>query len=289
VNPPMDLGPGRVSAQYPDLELAVGRIDGYNSADCSALLSRTFFYREIIDNFEGYTQGNIHSTWKDNGYVFLGSELPVETMYPSLITQVSSEFDDGGFNPKSTSEVLSHRINSEKFQEGSNYIVGGVHGFYYWYVPAARTKYAGGSAYDVAHVRDMDFGPSTMFLISCVVGRIDGLDPENALSQAYIHGGINAFVGATRSTYGTIDAGSDSDLRLDPEGAVLLGEYFTQFTLGEDMSVGLALREAKNYYLVEDAEGGISNGVDASIAYMIYGHYILHGDPAFNPYEPGNG
>ena len=289
MNAPMDLGEGKVSPSYPDIELPVGRIDGYDARDCSALLARTFFYREIIDNFQGYTQGNVHSDWKSNGYVFLGSELPVETMYPSLITQVSKEYDEGGFNPKQTSEILSHRINSQKFQEGSNYIIGGVHGFYYWYVPSARTKYAGGSAYDVAHVRDMDFGPSTMYLISCVVGRIDGLDPENALSQAYIHGGINAFIGATRSTYGTIDAGSDEDLRLDPEGAVLMGEYFTEYVLGDDKTVGMALRDAKNDYLPEDAEGGIANGIGPEIAYIIYGHYILHGDPMFNPYEPNHG
>jgi hypothetical protein len=290
MNPPMDLGDGRVDVRYPDLELPVGRIGGYDAQDASALLSRTFFYRDIIDNYQGYMQGNVHSEWKNNGYVFLGSEMPVETMYPSLKTQMVADYQEGGFNPKSTSELASHRENSQKFQEGSNFIVGGVHGFYYWYVPSARTKYAGGSAYDVAHVRDMDFGPSTFYITSCVVGRIDGLNPENALAMAYIHGGMNAFVGATRSTYGWIDAGSgDPDVRLDPEGAVLLGEYFSQYVISEDETVGIALRNAKNEYLVEDAEGGIINNIGPGIAYMIYDHYIIHGDPAFNPYEPNHG
>ena len=287
--PPNDVGDGRVNAAFPDLELPVGRIDGFNVQDVSALLSRTFFYQDIIDSYNGYSQGDVHTEWKNNGYVFLGSEIPVETMYPSLVTQVSSEYSDGGFNPKTTTEILSHRINSQKFQEGSNYIIGGVHGFYYWYVPAARTKYAGGSAYDVAHVRDMDFGPSTMYMISCVVGRIDGLDPENSLAMAYMHGGVNAYIGATRSTYGWIDAGSDGDVRLDSEGAVLMGEYFSEYVLTEDQTVGLALRNAKNDYIVEDGIGGYINDLDEHYAYMIYGHYILHGDPAFNPYEPNHG
>ena len=42
---------------------------------------------------------------------------------------------EGWFSIKETSETLSHRENSDKFQMGSNYVVGGVHGFYYWYVP----------------------------------------------------------------------------------------------------------------------------------------------------------
>ena len=289
MNPPKDLGEGKVNPEYPDLELPVGRIDGYNSQECSALLSRTFFYREIIDNFEGYTQGNIHSVWKDNGYVFLGSKLPVETMYPSLITQMNTEFSGGGYSAKATSEIQSHRINSQKFQEGSNFIIGGVHGFYYWYVPAARMAKSGGSAYDVAHVRDMNFGPSTMYLISCVVGRIDGLNPENALSQAYIHGGMNAFIGATRSTYGSITAGEDTDIRLDPQGAVLLGEFFSEYSIVDDQTCGMALRNAKNDYLPMDEPGGYTGGLGAAIVYAIYGHYILHGDPMFNPYEPNHG
>ena len=288
LDPPNDVGEGRVHSDYPDLELPVGRIDGYGVGDVSALLSRTFFYHEIIDAFNGYQQGDVHTEWKNNGYVFLGSEIPVESMYPSLITQINSEFSDGGLNPKSTTELLSHRENSQKFQEGSNYIIGGVHGFYYWYVPAARTKYSGGSAYDVAHVRDMDFGPSTMYMISCVVGRMDGLHPENSLALTYMHGGMNAYIGATRSTYGWLDAGSDGDVRLDSEGAVLMGEYFSEYVLAEDQSVGLALRNAKNDYIVEDGLGGYINDLDDHYAYMIYGHYILHGDPAFNPYEPNN-
>jgi len=287
VAPPHDVGDGRINSEYPDLELPVGRIDGFDVQDTSALLSRTFFYYDIIDSFTGYSQGNRHTDWKNNGYVFLGSEMPVETMYPSLATQMTAEFQDGGFNPKKTTEIMSHRTNSQRFQEGSNYIIGGVHGFYYWYVPAARSKYAGGSAYDVAHVRDMDFGPSTIYMISCVVGRIDGLDPENSLAMAYMHGGVNAYIGATRSTYGWVDV-DNVDVRLDSEGAVLMGEFFSQYVLAEDMTVGMALRDAKNDYIVEDGEGGLINDLGKEYSYMIYGHYILHGDPAFNPYEPNN-
>ncbi|WP_455391456.1 C25 family cysteine peptidase [[Eubacterium] cellulosolvens] len=281
-NPLMDLGPGRVDPNMPDVELPVGRLTGFNVQDVSALLCRTFFYYEIIDSFSGFDQGEAHTTWKNNAYAFLGSAIPVEMMYGTLFDHMKESLTEGGFTVKETSEALSHRENSDKFQTGSNYVVGGVHGFYYWYVPAVRTKYAGGSAYDVAHVREMNFGPSTMFLVSCVTGRIDALNPENCLAMAYLHAGVTAYVGATRSTYGGIKLETDLDMRLEPTGAVLLSKYFTEEIMSNN-DVGIALRNAKNQYFPDD-----TNSPDSGTTGIIYGHYIIHGDPAFNPYEPAN-
>ncbi|MCK5560178.1 MAG: hypothetical protein KAJ51_06275, partial [Thermoplasmata archaeon] len=282
-DPLYDLGPGRVHADMPDLELAVGRLTGFNVQDVSALLCRTFFYYETLDKYSGFDQGDMHTTWKNNAYAFLGSAIPVEMMYGTLFDNIKESLTEGGFSVKETSEAVSHRENSEKFQEGSNFVVGGVHGFYYWYVPAVRTKYAGGSAFDVAHVRDMNLGPSTMFLVSCVTGRIDALNPENCLALAYLHGGVTAYVGATRSTYGGLKLETDLDMRLEPTGAVLLSKYFTEEIMG-DSDVGIALRNAKNQYLPEDS----SSGTEAGLAGIMFAHYIILGDPAFNPYEPAN-
>ncbi|MDH7517067.1 MAG: hypothetical protein QHH19_01800 [Candidatus Thermoplasmatota archaeon] len=69
-------------------------------------------------------------------------------------------------------------------------------------------------------------------------------------------------------------------------------------------SVGMALRNAKNKYLPEDANwtmywnpplgpfgllGGKSVKTPAIDAkYTCYQEYCLYGDPAFNPYEPCN-
>jgi hypothetical protein len=282
-DPLYDLGPGRVNPDMPDLELAVGRLSGYDTQDVSVLLSRTFFYYEIIDKFSGFDQGEVHTTWKENAYAFLGSAIPVELMYGTLFDNIKESLTVGGFSVKETSETLSHRENSQKFQIGSNYVVGGVHGFYYWYVPAVRTKYSGGSAFDVAHVREMNFGPSTMFLVSCVTGRIDGLNPENTLALAYMHAGVCAYVGATRSTYGGVTSDFDLDMRLEPTGAVLLSKYFTEAIMS-NKDVGISLRDAKNLYLPDDSD----SGSEAGLAGIMFGHYIIHGDPAFNPYEPAN-
>ncbi|MEA3558798.1 MAG: C25 family cysteine peptidase [Candidatus Thermoplasmatota archaeon] len=281
-DPRKDLGDGIVSSDVQDLELPVGRLAGYDVMDVSALIARNLFYDDIIDDYVGHGQ-DPDGSWKNNGYVFLGSKMPVETMYGTYVRTISDYMTEAGMDTIGTTEERSDYKFAHQFQEGSNYILGGVHGNFYWYVPQCHINtIAGGSAYDVTNVLDMSMGPSTMFLVSCITGRIDGLAPENCLSMAYIHIGVASYVGATRSTLGWIDMGLEFDMRpVEPEGAVLLSEYYTKNLL-DDMDAGMALRDAKNLYLPTDlASGGIRDE-----SFIMVQHYVLYGDPAFNPYEP---
>jgi len=281
-NPTRDLGPGVVSQDVQDYELPIGRFAGYDAMDVSVLVARNLFYGEIIDNFVGHGM-DPDTSWKDNGYVFLGSKMPVETMYGTYVRILSDYMTEAGFDVIGTTEERSDFKFAHQFQEGSNYIMGGVHGNFYWYVPQCHINtISGGSAYDVTNVLDMSMGPSTMFLVSCITGRIDGLAPENCLSMAYVHVGVASYVGATRSTLGWLDPGLEFDMRpFEPEGAVLMSEMYTENLL-DDMDAGLALRDAKNSYLPTDLEGGSIKDE----AFIMVQHYVLYGDPAFNPYEP---
>ncbi len=280
-----DYGTGVESADIQDYELPEGRIVGYDAMDASALMCRCIYYRDIIDNYQGHDQDS-NQEWKDNCYVFLGSKLPVETMYGTYIQHVTDFMQKADFDVIGTTEERSDYKFAHQYQEGSNYVLGGVHGNFYWYVPQCHSyTLSGGSAYDVTNTLEMSMGPSTMFLVSCITGRIDGLAPENALSMAYIHVGAAAYVGATRSTLGWITPDNEFDWRMfEPEGAVLMSEYFAQFLL-EDQDVGMALRNCKNKYLPHDLGSG---GIRAD-SYIMVQHYMLYGDPALNPYEPANG
>lgn len=282
-----DLGPGRIDPGLMDGDLPVGRIVGWDKEDVSSLVARTFFYYDILDNYVGHSKDD-DKLWKNNAYAFLGSKVPVESMYGTLVDTIVEYSQNGGFTSvMHTSEVLSDIKLSGEYQEGSNYILGGVHGNYYWYVPACRVQStAGGSAYDVSNVNEMSFGPSTMFLVSCITGRIDGMSPQSCLAMTYMHNGVNCYVGASRTTFGWIDPDLDFDMRFfEPEGAVLLGEMFTEELLIEDKDIGTALRDAKNKYLAEDVQSG---SIQETQGHIIYWHYICYGDPAFNPYEPAN-
>jgi len=280
-----DLAPGKIEANSVDAELPSGRIVGWDVMDTSALMARTIFYYDILDKFMVH-QRDGDTAWKNNAYAFLGSKLPVETMYGTLVENMVGYYQQGGFQDiEHSSEELSDFKISNQYQWGSNYIMGGVHGNYYWYVPGARwNNIAGGTAYDITNTLTMNMGPSVMFLVSCITGRIDGLNATNAICMAYIHVGINAYIGATRTTYGTVDTTVDFDMHLEAEGAVLLSEYFTDYMM-QNATTGMGLRDAKNAYLPADSPTG---GIQADMAHTIWAHYILYGDPDFNPYEPAN-
>ena len=119
----------------------------------------------------------------------------------------------------------------------------------------------------------MDFGPGIIFVESCITGRIDGLAPENCLSQAYLHAGMNGYIGATRVTadpgylepglifdgfglWGFINATLNLKLHgkyPEPHFGAVVAEDFILDLIQNDSTTGMALRNAKNKYLPKDA------------------------------------
>jgi len=302
-----------------NLQLAIGRVDGWNSQEVSALLARTFFYNDIIDNIVGPMNGvtepnGVATTWKDSAMTALGTEPPVGAAITAE-DKIGAMFEQAGFtasiatfgNPISGHTMdHSRRQRDGQYYESSNFIHFCAHGFYYWYVPPAWEGSAliprptpgppisGGGAFDVAHVKYMTFGPSVLWADSCVTGRIDGLQPENALSLAFLHAGLNVYIGATRESWGSImpipDATSGESmgswLSMNFYGH-LVGYFYDksgsmQGFEPSDTTVGAAMVLSKNAYVQKF-------GVDAGgIESDTLEEFIIHGDPAFNPYEPNH-
>ena len=141
--------------------------------------------------------------------------------------------------------------------------------------PKLRSSLSDKGAYDLREVENMPYGPSVIFVESCITARTDGLLAENALSQVYIHSGVNAYIGSTRVT---ADPGY-LDPRPLPNGlgigilgllkATILYKFKHQFPdlhfgaviaentilglIKNNSDVGTALRDAKNAYLPLDA------------------------------------
>ena len=141
--------------------------------------------------------------------------------------------------------------------------------------PRVRSSLSNKGSYDLRAVDNMEYGPSVIFVVSCITGRTDGMRGENVLSQAYIHAGVNAFIGATRVTadpgyleprplpggwglglLGYIKAWLDLQIKgeyPDSHFGALLGEDFILGLIENDADTGTALRDAKNQYLEKDA------------------------------------
>jgi hypothetical protein len=195
--------------------------------------------------------------------------------------------------PRFYEAMSGDNVKGGMYQEQSSIIFAFNHGFYYLYesgdilldargFPPFTTIsrfYPVGSGlsrkgtFDVRSVSHMELGPSVVYIESCICGRTDGLQPENCLSQAYIHAGVNAFIAASRVTadpgylepgkivegfgiWGFINATLNLKLRgLYPQphfGAVIAEDFILDMVMA-DNTTGLALRNAKNLYLDKDA------------------------------------
>ena len=320
---------------YPFQENAVGRVTGYDSEDCSALIARTIYYDKIIQML---------GEWKNNATVQTGcglefQKVPVLTTLANMISggdeptkwptgeslftnlHITHDLQESGFNVKNTFLLESQRegfsdlkdvgrkyilfprileamsgenvVHGGENQRNSNIIFTFAHGFYYLYeagdilmdargfppfTTMSRFYYMGSGlsskgTYDVRSIVNSEYNPSVLFVESCIVGRTDGLMPQNTLSQAYIHAGINGMVAATRVTAdpGYLEPGlifkgfgakgfvnATLNLKLNGEypdmhfGAVIAQDFILDMAYG-DNTTGMALRNAKNLYLPKDA------------------------------------
>ena len=141
--------------------------------------------------------------------------------------------------------------------------------------PPIRSGLNAKGAFDVRGVENMELGPSVMYVVSCITGRTDGLEPENTISQTYLHAGVNAYIGATRvtadpgyldprpfpggwgiGTLGLLKATFNlliKDEYPDFHFGAVIAEDFIKEIIENDATTGLALRNAKNQYLPKDA------------------------------------
>lgn len=297
--------PLSIDGSDPQFELAAGRVDGWDAQDVSGLIARTFFYKDIIDHVVGPRNNGLYpqmaAEWKNSGYTTIGTEPPVGAAITTA-DKTAKMFEAAGFKVREDRLVMQdegRRQRAGAYYESANFIYLCAHGFYYWYVPTAVEGNYGvapaigaGGAFDVAHVKEMSFGPSVIWASSCVTGRIDGLPGRLCLSQAFLHSGMNAYVGATRESWGGLVPMPDAES--GEKFGDLMALYFYGHLTGHmynkaggmssfgpaDLTTGQALLLAKNEYVQQDGSDGHGSVDDTTE------EFILHGDPAFNPYEP---
>jgi len=341
---------------YPFQENAVGRITGYNAEDCSALIARTIFYDDIISSLGEWKNTATVQTGTGIEFQKIPIVTPMMNYLKSIIgfgpvrdeptkfptgeskfinERISHDFEEHGFNVLSAHKLDAQRVGliierkGGEYQLESNYIFAFDHGSHYLYEAGdalemdqfglgLKTGLSGKGSFDVRHVVNMPYKPSVAFIESCLVGKIEGMIPENCLSQAYIHAGVNAFIASTRYTadpgylepgkifkgfgvWGYVNATKNLWLKReypDLHFGALLAEDFIIDLLKNDSTTGMALRDAKNKYLPKDANStfmwtpplplATSSSTEETKAldkkYVCIHEFTLYGDPAFNPY-----
>ena len=346
IDPKPDDPENNTYTYWPFQENIVARVTGRDVQDCSALIARTIFYNNIIDDL---------GEWKNNALVQTGcglefQNLPILTRLSHLLYEGRGEptkfptgesnfinmrlkesMQTGAYDVKNTFFLQSQRegfsnkdlkeikkagvlnrllfpksfiyfLNSDIKVTGgydhlnSNIIFTFAHGSFNLYehgdvfidsrgfpfvtsisrvYPSVRSGLSSKGSFDLRSVENMEYGPSVIFVESCITGRTDGMCGENVLSQTYIHAGANAYIGATRVTadpgyleprplpggwgigiLGLTKAILDLKLRDKyPDlhfGAVIAEDFILDLTQN-NTDTGLALRNAKNKYLPKDA------------------------------------
>lgn len=193
-------------------------------------------------------------------------------------------------------------------------------------------------AYTTRSVEQISMGPSVLTLESCVCGRVDFPYPEVNIGQAFLHAGTATLIAASTETalpggylepknrireFGipaylkTSKLAEETDEFMTDHFGVLIAKDF-YMSLFDDSTVGMALRDARNDYLPQDANSTFlwtpplstttgSLSLDQSLLkdrvpaafkeddvdrrnldhkYTAYYEYAIYGDPAFNPYVP---
>ena len=284
-SPPDDLGGKPASA-----DLSAGRVVGWDAQDISALICRSIFYEKIREEFTGIKTQD----WKESAMNMFGSQIPVGTSV-TVAEKITDAEQRVGFSVDHRHYVaLSDSRLTADYYERSNFIYFCAHGFWYWFVPPGYKPTAVGGSFNTANVQEMNFGPSVLWASSCVTGKIDGIQPYNAVSQSFLHSGMNAYIGASRLSWGS--AAIIPDMQSGESFGAYMGLMFYGYLTGYmydksgslifegvgDNTIGQAFAMAKNDYIMNDGYGNGDARADT------VEEFNLHGDPAFNPFEPAH-
>jgi len=195
--------------------------------------------------------------------------------------------------------------------------------------------------YTPRRVAEMELGPSVMWIDSCLCGKITGVYPQNSISMAFIHAGVNTLISASVESniaggylepkkhiydtpwsvaraYINTTLNAKKGIYPEPHFGYLMYQDMCQ-ELMKNKTIGLAFRNARNLYLYKDANATfwwspplVATGnplLDFKLweekydqfvemfgskktkvlpnKYFEFQEWQLYGDPAFNPYIPG--
>ena len=254
--------------------LAIGRPIADDAAATSVLLARTVFYSAILPKAMPDSPVNLEkASFAGSAYVHTGSPHLLMLSPPGNVkvfidegNRQENHFKEVGYAKVYRTDLwLSNRNVAQDLLKCFSsaamiYVVS--HGTMF------RGEVSDADNYSVGYVNGIDLNPSVMVLLSCSGARIDGLPPENYVPLAFMHSGINAYIGGTRA-----------------EGINTVCETIWMYLIDKNKSVGMALKDMKSDLIGEDMWEGSYYGDWGTYA---AGINVLYGDPAFNPYEPCN-
>jgi hypothetical protein len=241
------------------LELAVGRVLALSLGGVSALLSRSLFYTQYMEQWEADSQVSDikDAEWKNTAYAAKGDDWNGAIWVSTYDYWAEVKYlQDNGYTVHTTQRRATGATVSQEilhYYSSSSMIYVIAHG--------TSDGYQMTDGVDSRDVKNWDMGPSVQVLTSCSAARTDVPDIEETISLTFIEVGVNAYIGGVR----TETSGSSP----------ILSGYFIELTISSDETVGLASRDAKNQFMK-----------DSDYNYDRSAIRVLYADPAFDPYQP---
>ncbi len=264
-----------VDGDLPSSELAIARPIGFNLEDASALMARSLFYEEYMAQWvaESPVSQLLDASWQDSAFIHCGDDWNgyVLTSTPAYV-EVYEYLNRHGYTTYTTIATGESVDDVTRFFQSSNMVFILAHG--------SETGFHMIDGYTAADVKNWWLGPSSFVVTSCNVGNTDSpnlTNIDNSIALAIIRSGVGAFYGGMRYEYTGVYNPND-EYPLVASGSPRLSQILIKLTTEQDLTSGIALRDAKNQYMYELDNGGVRD-YDVAIK-------ILYGDPLFNPYEP---
>ena len=214
-------------------ELANGRVLGRSVEEVSRYLHRITHYKEYLSTSikPGLPLPTLGPFWNNNAVVFCG--IAAEFAYDSEIATRRVLMSNGSFNTKDdTSEAHSIPPNTgaimRDFSQSNFIAINADHG-----EPDSTMTF---EAHDLPQMY-----PGVCFAVSCSLGRIDDISIESSMTYAMLANGMNAYLGSTRTTYGTFMSSMPD---YQPEAAPGLCYLFFEHLLSDNLTTGEAFRRA---------------------------------------------
>jgi hypothetical protein len=282
--------------EYPEEEVAVGRLIGHSLLDVTWQLTRSSFYSDFLTN--GRYSSNLADGWENNAAVIEGHRVnqrnsggpPATNDEPyAPAGDVYNVFKDSGFDceyyiPRNITDITDQNLAINEIMRrasNSSMMLINAHGG----VPGKQTLLEIGIDLDLEHeylytidgdeIVKYDLAPSLVYLIGCDTGStaFDFKYKEEYLTFGFIHAGAAAYIAP--ETYQTIcywDYAPEG-----PESSQAI--YFFQNLLDQGMSIGNALKLAK--------WKGYNDWINTTSEQDDVGPLTvkIYGDPAFIPHQ----
>lgn len=266
-----------IDGDFTTHELAIGRTIGFNLEDTSGFIARTMFYNEYMEQWTANSpiSNFLNAPWKDSAFIHCGDDWNgyVLISLPAYVEvfEYLNRHDYTTYTTIGTGDTINQVT---KFFESSNLIFVLAHG--------NEKGFHMIDGYRAENVKNWWLGPSPFVITSCNVGNMDCpnlTNIDNSIAFAIIRAGVNAYFAGMRYEYtGTYE--TNDQYPLVASGSPRLSQIIIAKLTEEDLTSGLALRDAKTQYMNELDD---NSEMDYDVAIK-----LLYGDPTFNPYEPYN-